>query len=93
MADFGLSDIAVSWAWEKEAGTAQVLQAEDPDDIPDWVHVTGKADDSANWEDQSAASLHHRDGSDGAQEWENMPVLIWKWRRKAWALSESYLVA
>lgn len=68
MVYFDLSDIAVSWAWEKEAGMVQVLQAEDPGDILDWEHVIGKADDSANLGDRSAASLRHRGDSDGEQE-------------------------
>lgn len=83
MDDFGPSDIAVSWAWEMEAGMVQVLQAEDPGDILDWEHVTGKADDSANLGDRSAASPCHRGDSGGGQELENMPVLIWKWKRRA----------
>lgn len=45
--------------------------------------MTGKADDSANLGDRSAASLRHRGDSDGGQEWENMPVPIWKWKRRA----------
>jgi hypothetical protein len=68
MVYFDLSDIAVSWAWEKEAGMVQVLQAEDPGDILDWEDVIGKADDSANLGDRSAASLRHRDDSDDERE-------------------------
>jgi hypothetical protein len=68
MDDFGPSDIAVSWAWEMEAGMVQVLQAEGPGDILYWEYVTGKADDSTNLEDQSAASLRHRGDNDGEQE-------------------------
>lgn len=78
MADFGLFDIAASWALEKEGGTARVLQVEEPGDIPDWDHEAGKAD-SAEQEGQSAVGLHHRGDSDGGQEWENMPALIWTW--------------
>lgn len=33
MVDFDQFDIVVSWAWEKEVGMVQVLQAEDPGDI------------------------------------------------------------
>jgi len=74
MADFGLFDIAASLAWEKGEGTAQVLQAEGLDGIPDCREVE-KAD-SATRGSQSAVGLHHHGGSDGEQEWENMPAPI-----------------